>query len=114
MQRTLIDYKWYGFSLAPQSHDWPNMSPHLYCQSLNISDPVRNQLCKAHSLQARIIPPTAAVGSDTRNMFFPYNLFQDIAQLVVGENSISTNWLANHSESSLVSQRFVRDPLLDG
>lgn len=56
-------------------------------------------LTSVHSLQSRLFPPIEVVGSDFRKMYCPSNSFQDGVQLVLGENSISTNTIWKEKRS---------------
>lgn len=57
--------------------------------------PVRNKLRSTPYKQGLFhIPPTAVVGSDTRNFFLPLKISQSVPWLVLSKNSISINWKA--------------------
>lgn len=48
--------------------------------------------------------PTVA-GSDTKNVFYPSYTDQDVSPIVLGKNSISTNWEAGSSSGFLDQSR---------
>lgn len=68
-----------------------------FALSVHLLTPVIKRFKQDLFLRTEFIPQTAVVGSDTR-LFSrprPSNSPQDVAQLVLGENSIFTNWEDN-------------------
>lgn len=62
---------------------------------MSLPIPVRNKLRSTPYIQGLFhIPPTAVVGSDTRNFFLPLKISQSVPRLVLSKNSIYINWKA--------------------
>lgn len=70
-----------------KSHNRLDMSPIYTASDYTCPLLYKWQFSEVRSLQLRLISPTAVVGSDARNLFWPSDTSQEIAQLVYRENS---------------------------
>lgn len=93
-----------------KSHNWSDKSP-IYTASDYICPLLiyKWQFSEVRSLQLRLISPTAVVGSDARNLFWPSDTSQEIAQLVYRENSsrYSRTWVGQCTKKDCVRYSMI-------
>lgn len=108
---SLINYVFYTLKMCFKitSPIWYQSPFKQLVSELHLLSIIRNQLRRVRSLRRQLIPfTTAVVRSKNTNLFHSSKDSQDVTQLVLDDNCISTIWEAKLNKSNNTHLRSVR------